>query len=149
MAVNQRRLHCSPETVFAVLADGWLYPSWVVGTARMRDVDAGWPAPGSRLHHSVGVWPAVLNGTTSCIEWDPPRRMVVLARGMLIGKARVTLEVTPTDDGALVQLTEHPVSGPTLLFPRTFVDLLLWFRNTDALRRLSYLGEGAARTPGA
>lgn len=146
MATNQRRLHCSPQAVFGVLADGWLYPTWVVGTARMRDVDAGWPAPDTRLHHSVGVWPVLLDGTTSCLEWEPPVRMVVMARGILIGKARVTIEATAAGTDTLVRITEVPVSGPTLLFPRPFVDLLLWLRNTDTLRRLAYLSEGNARS---
>ena len=63
MAV-QRRLNCSPEQVFAVLRDGWTYPVWVVGASRMRSVDEGWPAPGSKLHHSFGAWPLLLNDTT-------------------------------------------------------------------------------------
>jgi hypothetical protein len=44
----QRRFNCSPGQVFAVLRDGWTYPVWVVGASRMRDVDDGWPAPGTR-----------------------------------------------------------------------------------------------------
>src|SRR3712207_7075993 len=36
MAVNFRHLDCTPEDVFSVLADGWLYPSWVVGASRIR-----------------------------------------------------------------------------------------------------------------
>lgn len=146
MAINQRRLHCSPEAVFAVLADGWLYPSWVVGTARIRDVDDHWPAPGSLLHHSVGAWPALLDGTTSCLEWNPPVQMKVLARGMLIGKALVTIEIELAGNDVLARMTEVPTSGPTLLFPRPLIDLLLWLRNNDALRRLAYLSEGDART---
>ena len=31
MATNEIEADCSPEAVFAVLADGWLYPTWVVG----------------------------------------------------------------------------------------------------------------------
>ncbi|MFL6157733.1 MAG: SRPBCC family protein, partial [Marmoricola sp.] len=52
------------QGVWDVLSDGWLYPSWVVGAARMRDVDASWPAVGSRLHHSVGNWPLLLDDST-------------------------------------------------------------------------------------
>jgi hypothetical protein len=40
----RRRFSCSPEQVFAVLHDGWIYPVWIVGASRMRDVDDGWPA---------------------------------------------------------------------------------------------------------
>ena len=46
MSTNVRSMNCSPEDVFAVLADGWLFPTWVVGASRMRDVDAAWPEVG-------------------------------------------------------------------------------------------------------
>ena len=48
MAVNYRVMNCEPRHVFDVLANGWVYPSWVVGASRMRDVDEGWPRPGTR-----------------------------------------------------------------------------------------------------
>ena len=38
VATNYRVLSCSPEDVFDVLADGWLFPTWVVGASRMRNV---------------------------------------------------------------------------------------------------------------
>jgi len=31
MATNTRRIKATPEQVWDVLADGWLYPLWVVG----------------------------------------------------------------------------------------------------------------------
>src|SRR5690606_21449242 len=77
MARNVRRMQCGPESVFEVIGEGWLYPAWVVGASRMREVDSSWPQPGSRLHHSVGVWPALIDDSTSCTEWDPPRRAVL------------------------------------------------------------------------
>ena len=49
-----RLFDCTPDDVFAVLGDGWLYPVWVVGAARMRDVDPEWPAEGANIHHSLG-----------------------------------------------------------------------------------------------
>ena len=51
-----------------MLSDGWLYALWVVGAARMRDVDEGWPAVGTRLHHSVGTWPLLIDDTTEVLE---------------------------------------------------------------------------------
>src|SRR6478609_4162544 len=36
MSVTVRRFDCTPEQVFAVLADPWVYPSWVVGASRLR-----------------------------------------------------------------------------------------------------------------
>ena len=85
MSKNRRFMRCAPEAVFEVLGNGWLYPAWVVGAARMRDVDAAWPAPHAKLAHSVGTWPFLLNGNTSMLEWRPPRRAVMQARGWPLG----------------------------------------------------------------
>lgn len=148
MARNQRRFHCSPDAVFDVLSDGWLYPSWVVGASRMRDVDEHWPAPGSKIQHSVGVWPALLNDTTSCEVWDPPHRMVLLARGRPIGKARVTITVTPVGSECVVTITEHAVSGPATLVPSVIEDAAFIWRNGETLHRLAYLAEGRSGRSG-
>ncbi len=43
MAKNVRILHCRPEDVFDVFADGWLFTTWVVGASRMRGQDDGGP----------------------------------------------------------------------------------------------------------
>ena len=80
MAVR-RRFNCSPEQVFAALHDGWTYPVWVVGASRMRDVDAGWPAPGTKLHHSFGMWQLLIDDITEAIEIEPGQRLVLEARG--------------------------------------------------------------------
>lgn len=144
MAYNVRRLHCSPSTVFDVLADGWLYPLWVVGASRMRDVDEHWPRPGARLHHSVGVWPALLDDTTDCLEWDPPHRLTITARGWPLGEARVTIDAKPHADGCLVRIQEETISGPALVLGPV-ADVLLRWRNTETLHRLAYVAE--AREP--
>jgi hypothetical protein len=68
---ESRRVKCSPEQVFAVLNDGWTYPLWVVGASRIRDVDDGWPALGTKLHHSFGVWPALIDDTTEVLKIEP------------------------------------------------------------------------------
>ena len=60
-AVITRRVHAPAEVVWSVLADGWLfYAAWVVGASRIRAVEPEWPNPGGRLHHSFGVWPALI-----------------------------------------------------------------------------------------
>lgn len=142
MSRNVRRMQCSPEAVFRVLADGWLYPSWVVGASRMRDVDAAWPQPGARLHHSVGTWPALVDDTTSSVTWDPPRRMVMTARGLPIGEARVTMDVKPFGEGCLVRIQEEAISGPAKAIPPVLADAMLQWRNAETLHRLAYLVEG-------
>jgi hypothetical protein len=144
MSVTLKRFDCPPEAVFAVLADGWLFPSWVVGASRMRDVDASWPTPGAKLHHSFGVWPAVLDDETTSLEWDPPRRAVFQPKGWPIGEARVAIDVKPRGDGCLVRITEEPVKGPGALVPRVFLEPPLHLRNVETLRRLAFLAEGGA-----
>lgn len=144
MAVNYRTMDCSPEGVFAVLADGWLYPGWVVGASRMRSVDAAWPAEGSVLHHSVGAWPALLDDTTSVLEWDPPRHALLKARGWPIGEANVAVDVQPRGQGCVVRITEDAVAGPGRFVPVFLRDAAIKARNKETLRRLAYLAEGGA-----
>lgn len=144
MAKNVRTMGCTPEDVFRVLGNGWLYPAWVVGASRMRDVDETWPRPGAELHHSVGVWPALLDDTTVVEEWDPPHRMVMRAKGWPIGEARVILRVRSYGEGTMVRIDEEPVSGPATLLPGVLTTPLLRWRNSETLHRLAYLAEGLA-----
>lgn len=144
MAGNVRTMDCQPEDVFRVLGNGWLYPAWVVGASRMRNVDGSWPRPGAELHHSVGVWPALLDDTTVVEEWSPPNRMVMRARGWPIGEARVTLRVRSYDGGSMVRIDEEPVNGPATLLPGPLTTPLLRWRNSETLHRLAYLAEGRA-----
>jgi hypothetical protein len=135
---------CSPEDVFRVLENGWLFPSWVVGASRMRDVAAEWPAVGSQLHHSFGVWPVLIDDSTEVLAYDPPRRFVLRARGWPVGEARVTIDVKPWRDGSLVRIQEEAVAGPGRFVPQPLMDLPLHWRNTETLHRLAYLAEGMA-----
>lgn len=147
MSRNVRLLRCTPDDVFRVLGDGWLYPSWVVGASRMREVGSTWPATGARLHHSFGVWPALIDDSTVVEACDPPRRLVMRARGWPIGEARVTVDVKPRGDGSVVRIQEEAVAGPGRLVPRPLLDLLLHWRNAETLHRLAYLAEGMAAAP--
>jgi hypothetical protein len=147
MATNYRRMTCSPEALFDVLANGWLYPSWVVGASRIRGVDADWPKPGTGIHHSVGVWPALLDDATTVLLWDPPRRMRLKARAWPMGEARVEIEVKARRDGCVVRIVEDAVAGPATLVPRFLRDQGLHIRNRETLRRLAYLAEGGAADP--
>lgn len=144
MARNVRLLKCTPDDVFRVLADGWLYPSWVVGASRMRDVDDTWPESG-RLHHSVGVWPLLIDDISEVQAWEPPHRMVLRAHGWPVGTASVVIDVKPVGEGAtLVRIQEEPRSGPARFIPRPISDLLLRWRNAETLHRLAYLAEGVS-----
>jgi uncharacterized protein YndB with AHSA1/START domain len=142
MITVRRRTTASPDDVFAVLSDGWLFAGWVVGASRMRAVDATWPSVGSELHHSVGPWPALVDDTTSSVELDPPRRMVLQARAWPAGEARVEITVEPDGDGSLLGLAEDATHGPGTLVPGLLRQLAIAPRNRETLRRLALLAEG-------
>src|SRR5690242_17214733 len=93
----------APGDVWRVLADGWLYPLWVVGASRIREVDDGWPQTGSKIHHSVGLWPAVLDDdteVTSCVDGS---MLSLRARSWPAGSADVTIQVSAEGTGARVR----------------------------------------------
>lgn len=141
MAVTVREMDCSPEAVFEVLSDGWLYPTWVVGASRMRDVDDRWPGPGAVLQHSFGVWPMLLDDETRMLEWSPPQRAVMQPKGRPIGEARVTLEVKPRGTGCVVRIDEVPVAGPGRWLHNPAMELAIHLRNVETLRRLAFIAE--------
>jgi len=142
MSINVRVMDCTPEDVFAVLADGWLFPSWVVGASRMRAVDDSWPSVGAALHHSFGVWPALIDDESLMLEFDPPRHLAMRPKGWPIGEARVTIDVKSRGAGCVVRIEEHPVAGPGAWTPRALLDLGLYLRNVETLRRLAFIAEG-------
>ncbi len=141
MSTNYRHIKASAEEVFGVLADGWLFPGWVVGASRMRKVEPAWPSPGSKLHHSFGVWPLVIDDTTSSVEWDPPRHAKFQARGWPIGESTVTIDVKTCSDGCVVRMYEDATNGPGRFIPKPLRDLGLLVRNKEALRRLAWVAE--------
>lgn len=142
MTDNTRLLHATPEQVWEVLCDGWVYPVWVVGASRMREVDDAWPAVGSKLHHSVGMWPLLIDDNTEVLEATPGRSLTLRARGWPIGEAQVVIRLRPVGDDTEVTISEEPVSGPGALVPPPVKGLSLKWRNTETLRRLAYIAEG-------
>ena len=118
MAMVTTHIGVPPSQVFAVLANGWYYSGWVVGTSHMRAVEDAWPAAGSRLFHSSGVWPAVLTDETMVEEVSPNERLVLTARARPFGQARVEVVLTAEGDGTRVTLTETPIGGPASWAPQ-------------------------------
>lgn len=147
----RRRIDAPPGRVFEVLSDGWLYPSWVVGASRMRAVDGSWPSPGARLHHSVGVWPALLNDNTEVLTCEPDARLVLRARGWPMGEATVEIELHPGDDPGttLVVMREDVSAGPAKVMPRPLRAAAIVPRNVESLRRLAYIAENHSGDPAA
>jgi uncharacterized protein YndB with AHSA1/START domain len=145
VSTTSRPIAATPEQVWEVLSDGWLYPLFVVGAARMRAVDDSWPAVGSRLHHSVGTWPLLIDDTTEVLEVEDGRRLLLLARGWPAGQAHVDISLQPSGDTTVVTITEDATAGPGTLVPKPLRDAQLHVRNVEALRRLAFLVEGRTR----
>ncbi len=145
MSTTTRTLSATPEQVWEVLADGWLYPLFVVGASRMRDVDESWPAVGARLHHSVGTWPLLIDDTTEVLEVEEGRRLLLKARGWPAGEAHVDISLRPDGDATLVTMEEDATAGPGVLVPKPLRDAQLHWRNVEALRRLAFVVEGRTR----
>lgn len=145
-----RRVEASPAAVWRVLSNGWLYPSWVVGATRMRAVDPRWPEAGTQLHHSAGVWPVLLSDSTKVLEAEPPRRLVLQARGWPVGEARIELRIEPAAGGGSdVTIFEDVTHGAARAIPAPARQVLLGGRNTESLKRLAFLAEEQGHpTPG-
>ena len=142
MSTTTRSVSATPEQVWEVLSDGWLYPLFVVGASRMRDVDESWPAVGAKLHHSVGTWPLLIDDTTEVVEIEEGKRLLLLARGWPAGQAHVDISLQPDGDSTVVTIVEDATAGPGLLMPKPLRDVQLHWRNVETLRRLAFVVEG-------
>jgi hypothetical protein len=145
MSRTSRVFHCTPDDVFDVLTDGWSFATWVVGAARIREVDEAWPEPGSGIHHSVGLWPLLIDDTTTVEGRNRPHDLTLKVRAWPAGSGRVRISCEPQSADTLVTIEEEATSGPAVLVPKPLQDLMLKVRNDEALRRLAYLAESRAR----
>ncbi len=142
-------MKAAPPDVWAVLADGWLYGLWVVGASRIRQVEHSWPAEDSKIYHSVGSWPFVIDDTTRVVSCTPGREIVLQARAWPSGEASVRIEIEPAADGSRVTMTEDASHGPALVIPSVVRRAALDWRNSESLKRLTYLTEHrSASSPG-
>ncbi|OZC32625.1 SRPBCC family protein [Gordonia polyisoprenivorans] len=135
----------APEHIWAVLSDGWLYSSWVVGAARIRAVDDGWPAIGSRIHHSVGVWPGLINDETRSLGAGETT-LELSAAAVPFGHARILLEILPDPDGTRLTMAEHAETAPMSWLPDDVQHMVMAPRLRECLRRLASMAEGHARS---
>ena len=136
-----REIRASRSQVWDVMADGWTYSQWVVGNSRIRAVDPNWPAPGSTIRHSIGVWPLVIDDESMVEESVPLAKLVLHAKGGPFGGARVILRLSDVPEGSRVVMEEYPVSGPGAMLPNRLSDLAAWPRNRETLWRLGALAE--------
>ncbi|TWD82466.1 activator of Hsp90 ATPase-like protein [Kribbella amoyensis] len=145
MSENECLIHAPVEAVFAILTDGWTYAGWVVGASRVRDVEAGFPQPGHSIHHSVGVWPLVIDDSTSSEQYEPNRFLQLNVRAWPTGEGQVEFVATEQDGGCHLTMRETAVKGPVTLIPAAVLDPILRARNNETLRRLKLLAEKQVR----
>ncbi|WP_195210268.1 SRPBCC family protein [Actinomarinicola tropica] len=135
-------LPAPPEAVWAVLADPRTYPDWLVGAQHIRAVDDGFPAPGTRFHHSVGpVEEATIDDVSESIAAEPPHRLLL---DVHVGRTEglVELLVQPQGDGSFLTFREKPRGHLSVATPA--LRPALFARNAVSLRRLrAYLGDGS------
>jgi uncharacterized protein YndB with AHSA1/START domain len=137
----ERDIMATRQRVWDVIADGWTYSQWVVGNTRMRAVDPRWPAVSATIHHTIGVWPVVLNDETEVESATPPEEIVLLAKGRPLGGARITLRLTESGQGCHVEMAEVPVGGPLNWVPRRLALAAAYPRNRECLARLAAIAE--------
>lgn len=144
MAHNCVDVAASPDQVFDVLVDPRTYPSWLIGADRIRALDDTWPAPGSRFHHTVGVWPVHVRDHTELLEIERPHRLRLSVRATALVRAVVTLTLRGDDGGTTVCLEEEPAVRFVGDLVRPVLDPATHLRNHVSLRRLARLFDADA-----
>jgi len=141
VAFNSREMNASAADAFAVLIDPDTYPRWLVGAKTIRDVDDGWPAPGSRFHHSVGAGPVQIPDSTTVLASEPGRMLKLRVRARPFVVAEATFSVIGDAARCVVSLQEEPtVRGPASIV-RLVMDPSIHVRNQRSLERLAALVE--------
>ena len=137
------------EDVFAALTDPYTYPQWLVGCREIREVDDGWPEPGTSFHHRVGlVGPITLADHSKVIEVEPSRHLAleVMARPFIRARVDFVLsaEQSPASHETRISLTEVPIgiyaplrgvlAAPTAARNRVSLNALVAFLNDPSNR---------------
>jgi hypothetical protein len=136
-----RDVAATRQQVWDVLADGWSYSGWVVGNSRIRAVSPDWPAPGSRILHSIGAWPAVIDDETVVESCEAGSELVLLAKVRPAAQARITLRLSDIPGGCSIEMSEVAVSAPLRWVPDVVQMLGVAPRNRECTWRLAMIAE--------
>jgi hypothetical protein len=141
VAVVNALVERRPEQVWDVLADGYAYSEWVVGTSDIREVDDGWPALGTSIHYTVGWGPLALRGRTTVRQVDAGHRLGLEADAGLLGSARIVIELSEWGEGTVIVIDEHPLRGPAYWLHSAVSETLLLLRGRPMVNQLARLVE--------
>lgn len=137
-----RDIAATRQRVWDVLADGWSYSGWVVGNSRIRAVSSNWPAPGSRILHSIGTWPAVIDDETVVESAVAGHELVLKAKVRPAAEARITLRLSDIDGGGCrVEMSEVAISRPLRWVPDAIQLIGVAPRNRECTWRLAMIAE--------
>ena len=129
-----------PEAVWEALADPSGYEYWVVGSKVIRDAEPGFPAPGTKFHHTIGFGPFTLNDHTEVLEAERPAAAEAAGEGP---SARHGVGDAADDAGRTAGRRSRWSSGPTGRTRSSTLNPLLHVltkvRNAESLMRLEEL----------
>lgn len=145
MAIRHRLIKVSPETVWAVLADGSRYAEWVVGTSDSEPVRGQWPRVDSAIAYEVRVGPFTLSNETVVRYCEEGRELGLEARAGALGTARIAITLRPWGRHCLVVADEHPLQGVGGTLHNVGVEALIQLRHRAMLARLARVCEEQAR----
>lgn len=101
-----------------------------------------WPAPGTRILHSIGTWPAVIDDETVVEHAEIGHELVLLAKVRPAEQARITLRLSDLPDGGCrVEMSELAVSRPLRWVPDRMQLLGVAPRNRECTWRLAMIAE--------
>ncbi|MFD4576130.1 SRPBCC family protein [Streptomyces sp. NPDC058417] len=148
MAVRHRLIRTSPETVWAVLADGNRYADWVVGTAESYPVSGRWPEVGATIGYEIRLGPVRLTNQTVVRRCVRGETLELEARAGALGTARIALDLRTWGEHCLVVVDEHPLRGAGGTLHNVGVEALIQLRHRAMLARLARVCEARADRPG-
>ena len=138
----QIEVEATPADVWAVLVDPPSYPEFVPGAKYERDHDPGWPEPGAKLHHTIGIGPFVQRDCTNVEGFETESSLLLQAGMGVLGASMVRFTLQRSDAGRTwVGIEEWPVRGLVERFWNRGFDAAMTARNQELLRRLQRLVE--------
>jgi uncharacterized protein YndB with AHSA1/START domain len=141
MAYASREIRAPRSVVYAVLLDPRTYPDWLAGARDIRAVDPGWPDPGSRFHHRVGIGPFTIPDSSELVATEHDRRIELAVRARPLVAAHVTFTLIGEDDRCVVSFQEEPKRRVVGNLVRPVLDPMTHLRNHQSLKRLATLVE--------
>jgi hypothetical protein len=146
MAYTSREIAAPPAAVWAVLVDAERYPDWLVGAARIRDVDDEWPAVGSQFHHRVGLGWASIPDSSEVLDLEYCRMLRLAVRARPLISAVATFRLVGDADRTMLSLEEEPQIRSVGNLVRPVMDPPIHVRNHRSLRQLARIVERRTAT---